>query len=167
MYRVASFTEEQLYAGRTRRLRSLKESLDNSSLFCTANAMQILGYVYNEQNLSQPKDAVAVTGLQSSSSLVKVLVLNYSTHIGYLPVVAHIFGWESIFIQTRKHHLTDMHQEQLQSEDKGPYIISLSVFALAQEKFPTLPSSPWSRAVLPTLLGECMALLASGSDPTA
>ena len=31
--------------------------------------------------MSQPKDAVAVTGLQSYSSLVKVWVLNDSTHI--------------------------------------------------------------------------------------
>lgn len=76
-----------MYAGRTKWLRALKESLNNSSLICTANSTQILGYLmrkleqYKEQNAARPKEAVVVTGLQSYTGHTKVWVLNERTHI--------------------------------------------------------------------------------------
>lgn len=86
--RIAFFTEEQVYGGRAKWLRSIKESLNNSSLICTANTTQILGYLmrkleeYKENNMEHPpKEAVTVTGLQLCTSSMKVWVLNEHTHV--------------------------------------------------------------------------------------
>lgn len=57
-----------MYAGRTKWLRFIKESLNNSSLICTANSTQILGYF-------------VVTGLQSYTAYTKIWVLNERTHV--------------------------------------------------------------------------------------
>ena len=76
-----------MYAGRTKWLRSIKESLNNSSLICTANSTQILGYLmrkleqYKEQSSAHSKEAVVVTGLQSYTAYTKIWVLNERTHV--------------------------------------------------------------------------------------
>lgn len=110
--RLAFFTEEQVYAGRAKWLRSIKESLNNSSLICTANTTQILGYLihkledYKENNMEQPpKEAVTVTGLQLCTSSMKVWVLNEHTHVDehgqYIDPCQSPYIW--LALRMRKH----------------------------------------------------------------
>ena len=102
-----------------------QRSLNNSSLICTANTTQILGYLmrkleeYKENNMEQPpKEAVTVTGLQLCTSSMKVWVLNEHTHVDehgqYIDPCQSPYIWLAKYLPQNEKHLPIFQQGMLQ-----------------------------------------------------